>query len=88
MTNKIFENLQFSFFAYFKSKKGKIDNKRVFEDMFGSSRVLKCLNRFDTKITDVSEFHISKFFKTDLNESDQWILMENFLGCIQNDIDV
>ena len=88
MRTSFFQSSRFSFFAYFKPNEKSNDSNKELDSFFGPKRVLKCVNRFDSKIGDVYDFHVSEILNGDLKELEDWILAENIFGCVQNEIDL
>ena len=87
----IFEQLSFSFYAHFKptDEKNRTNVKDDLQAFFGTTNVLECRNRIDSKVVDCSTSIIDDcFLNADLNNHETWINLENLIGCLINNIDL
>jgi len=88
-----FENISFSFFAYWETNDNNLNVKSELETHFGIKRVLKCLNRVHTKIVDCDS-NILKEILEQVNQInlenkiENYTLVENIIGCLDNNIDM
>ena len=83
----------FSFFVYWEPNDAKISVKTVLESYFGFKRVIKCLNRIDIKVIECDSSILKSIdikaneIKTD-ETIENYTTIENFIGCLENEIDL
>ena len=90
---KSFQNLIFSFFVHWEPNDSQMNVKSTLDSYFGSKRVIKCLNRVDTKIVECQPSILKEIYSqaNDIyskHNMDNFVLMENLIGCLDNQIDL
>lgn len=87
-----FESMSFSFYTYWKSNDAKsTSSKSDLVDYFGVANVIECLNRIDYKLVQCPMSVIrERLLDVDLldDHGENWLEVENFLGCLTQKIDL
>lgn len=86
LLKKIFETIEFSFYAYWESRNDEVNQKEVLNEIFGSKRVFNCLNRIDSCVKKCSEEILKNYLMSKISSPNDLIEIENVLGCLINDI--
>ena len=82
----IFRRFSFSFYGFWKADNASTNSEFDLKCYFGSDRVVECLNRIECKKFEIPVQYISLLEKLDMKELDDWLNIENLVGCLINNI--
>lgn len=84
-----FKLMEFSFYACWMLNDVSSSSKNQLEEFFGSHRTLRCFNRIDYKVVECQESILNdQILNVDLNTGQNWLDVENVIGCFINQIAV
>ncbi|CAF0714697.1 unnamed protein product [Brachionus calyciflorus] len=83
---KIFETIEFSFYAYWEPKYEHEDPRDAFNKVFGSKRVINCLNRIDSDVKICSDRILKDFVMRSSYTIEDWVEVDKIIGCLTNSI--
>jgi len=80
----IFRKFCFSFYCFWKAD--ILNNEIDLKSHFGCDHVVECLNRIECKTFQIPVEYISMLEELDLKELDDWMNIENLIGCLINNV--